>query len=304
MRWSIVVVAAVAVFVQFHNQLAPSYDVPRKGDAVVVTGASSGIGRAAAEHLAREGFYVYAGVRKEEHRSIYEGAANAEAVILDVTNSEHIEQLRQKVEQSGRRLFALVNNAGVTLRFPFEYTLKQQRDQLVGVNLLGVWDVTAALLPQIKKSRGRIINIGSVSGEQSAAMMSVYAGSKSALRTWGDGLRRQLKPLGVHVSTIEPGFIRTEMAATQAVDPDDSLRQRSREYEAYFTPAYMQKVRMLLDRLSESTDVTNDAVLHALTSPQPQSLYVLTLRRFMVYVCWAFPNWVADLLMHLLEKPN
>lgn len=175
-------------------------------ETVVVTGASTGIGAASARELARRGFHVLAGVRREQDADALR-APGIEPVILDITRPEHIAELAARVDSAR----ALVNNAAISVNAPVEALPLDEWRRTFEVNLFGHVAVTQALLPALLRHRGRVVNISSVGGRIAMATYGAYAGAKFALEAVSDALRRELAPLGVQVVVIEPGGVRTEM---------------------------------------------------------------------------------------------
>ena len=176
-----------------------------------MTGASTGMGAAAARELARQGFHVLAGVRRDRDADAIR-SAGIEPVILDITEPEHVEALAARVSDDPRALHALVNNAGIQVNGPVEALPMAQWRWVFEVNLFGHIAVTQALLPALLRSRGRVINISSIGGRAAMATYGAYAGAKFALEAVSDSLRREVGPLGVPVIVVEPGGVRTEMA--------------------------------------------------------------------------------------------
>ncbi len=176
-----------------------------------MTGASTGLGAAAARELARRGFHVLAGVRRDADGDAIR-SAGIEPVILDITKSEHVEALAARVAGDPRALHALVNNAGIQVNGPVESLPMAQWRRVFDVNLFGHIAVTQALLPALLRSKGRVINISSIGGRAAMATYGAYAGAKFALEAVSDSLRREVGPLGVPVIVVEPGGVRTEMA--------------------------------------------------------------------------------------------
>ena len=177
---------------------------------VVVTGASTGIGAASARELARRGFHVLAGVRRDRDADALR-APGVEPVILDITQPDHIAELAARVGSQAGSLRALVNNAAIQTNAPVETLPLDEWRQLFEVNLFGHVAVTQALLPALLRHSGRVVNISSVGGKVAMATYGPYAGTKFALEAVSDSLRRELAPLGVQVVVVEPGGIRTEM---------------------------------------------------------------------------------------------
>jgi NAD(P)-dependent dehydrogenase (short-subunit alcohol dehydrogenase family) len=179
----------------------------------VVTGASSGIGLATAQELARRGFHVLAGVRKQQDADRL-SAKNIEAVILDVTDDEQVAALADRVakDPEGRCLGVLVNNAGVTLNAPAETIPLDEWRRHFDVNFFGQVAVVQALLPAlISGGDGRLVNVSSVGGRVAFPIQGAYASGKFALEGFSDVLRREVGRFGVKVIVIEPGNIATSM---------------------------------------------------------------------------------------------
>ncbi len=180
---------------------------------MVVTGASTGMGAATAKQLARQGFQVLAGVRRAEDGDRIRGAG-IEPVILDITQADQIEALAARItaDPNRRALRALVNNAGIGQLGPVEILSIDQWRRMFEVNLFGHIAVTQALLPALRRSQGRVINISSVNGKVAMAGYGAYAGVKFAVEGMSDSLRQELKPQGVPVIIVEPGGVKTEMS--------------------------------------------------------------------------------------------
>ncbi|MDA0185473.1 SDR family oxidoreductase [Solirubrobacter phytolaccae] len=224
--------------------------------SVLVTGASSGIGRATALALAQRGFTVYAGTRSELD---YAGVT---PVTLDVTNADHVEALREL------ELDALVNNAGIAVIGPLEtLPLDQLRHQLE-VNTIAQLAVIQACLPSLRRTRGRIVNVSSISGRVALPLYGPYAASKFALEALSDTLRRELRD-DVHVSLIEPGAVATP------------IWHRTLEASEMPTGRYAQLAERLRGMALESAEsgmpasVVAYAVVEALTAERPRTRYVL-----------------------------
>jgi NAD(P)-dependent dehydrogenase (short-subunit alcohol dehydrogenase family) len=171
----------------------------------LVTGASSGIGQACAARLARNGWRVLAGVRRE-------GTApqGTEEVILDVTDPPQLQL---------DRLDGLVNNAGVAVAGPLEFLPAEELRRQLEVNVVGQLRMVQLVLPALREAQGRIVNIGSISGRSALPFLGAYAMSKFALEAMTDALRVELRPWGVRVAIVEPGTIKTPMWTRERPDP-------------------------------------------------------------------------------------
>ena len=236
------------------NAATPAEPEARK--VVVVTGASTGIGRKITERLAASGFFVFAGARKEADLRELDAIENVDAVRLDVTKPDEIAAAVEAVRKSGRGLYGIVNNAGVAIVGPVLETKDEDFDFLFDVNVYGPFRVTKAFGPLVVESKGRIVNIGSISGILSAKDLSAYSMSKHAIEAFTDSLAAEVAPLGVQVSVIEPGNYRSEIGSSAAKRA--GVTNRLADRSQYKEP-----------------DEVADAVLRALTAPVPQRRYMV-----------------------------
>ena len=182
---------------------------------IVITGASTGIGRATVLHLDRLGYRVFAGVRREADADALrnESSDRLTPVFLDVTNIGSIEAAAKTVsaEVGERGLAGLVNNAGVSLGGPLEFVPLDELRRQLEVNTIGPIAVTQHFLPLVRQGRGRIVFVSSINGRISAPTHGPYSASKFALEALADALRMELTPSGIHVSVIEPGAIKASI---------------------------------------------------------------------------------------------
>jgi len=179
---------------------------------VLVTGAGSGIGRKITEQLAAEGYFVYAGARKDEDLRNLRAIKNVQPVRLDVTKPQEINAAVTTVTQGGRGLYGLVNNAGIATTATVLETKMSEFDAVMSVNVYGPWQMTRAFAPLILASKGRIVNISSINGLDAPARLGAYSMSKHAVEALTDSLEEEMAPLGVHVSVVEPGTFKTDIA--------------------------------------------------------------------------------------------
>ena len=182
-------------------------------ELVVVTGASTGIGAATARELALKGFHVLAGVRRDVDADSLR-TDGIEPHILDITVESHVDAIADRVARDPRRrpLRALINNAGFQINAPVETLPMTEWRRLFEVNLFGHVAMTQALLPDLLRSTGTVVNISSVGGKVAMATYGPYAGTKFALEAVSDALRREVAEFGVKVVVIEPGAVQTEIA--------------------------------------------------------------------------------------------
>lgn len=183
--------------------------------AVLVTGCSTGIGRAVVIKLADTGFLVYAGVRKAE--DIVElsqlGIDNLVPINLDVCDDDSINHLCERLQQDlgGQGLYGLINNAGVAQVSPLEFIGRQQLEVQMETNLCAPVLLTARLLPLLRQAKGRVINISSGAAIFAAPFLGVYSATKSALESISEALRVELRNSGVQVVIVQPGFVRSDI---------------------------------------------------------------------------------------------
>ena len=179
---------------------------------VLITGASTGIGRATALHLDGLGYTVFAGVRKTGDSEALAQASSPRLtpVALDVTLERTIAEVVAKISAStGGTLHGLINNAGLSLNGPLELLPREGVRSLFEVNVLGLLAVTSACIPLLRRGRGRLVNISSGHGLLAIPDKSAYAASKAAVEAISDSLRLELRPFGVHVSDLVVGKVDT-----------------------------------------------------------------------------------------------
>jgi NAD(P)-dependent dehydrogenase (short-subunit alcohol dehydrogenase family) len=252
----------------------------RRKAAVLVTGASSGIGYATAIRLARRGAFVFAGIRRQADGEtlVREGSERIRPMLLDVCDPASIEAARAKIASIREiRLDAIVNNAGIALGGPLELLPSEELRRQFDVNFFGPIELIRAFLPHLRECRGRIINVSSVGGKLALPMLGAYSASKFALEAASDALRVELQPLGVSVSVVEPGNVRTAIWRRSC---DASLRILDRA-PAEGRIAYDPMVRRVLELVQRAQDegIAPDRVAQvierALFARRPRARYVV-----------------------------
>lgn len=248
---------------------------------VVITGASTGIGRACALHLDQLGWRVFAGVRKAADGEALRAEASGRLVplMIDVTDARSIERAREEVAagtgQGG--LWGLVNNAGVSVPAPLELVPLQEFREQLEVNVTGQLAVTQAFLPMLRSSGGRIVFMGSVLGRVSVPLLGAYCVSKYALEAMVDALRVELLPWNIDVAIVEPGSVASRIweKGHAAADVFEA-RLDARGHELYG-----RAFRALRDSTKESearglppVEVAK-VVAHALSAKRPKTRYVV-----------------------------
>jgi len=283
-----------------HAEVGEGESMAHKG-AVVITGASTGIGEACALHLDTLGFRVIAGIRKAADGESLRRRASARLVPvrLDVTDQMEISEAVRQVSEvlEGGALAGLVNNAGIVVGGMLEFLPLDALRRQLEVNVIGQIAVTQAFLPHLRKARGRIVNIGSLSGLISSPFTGAYAASKFALEALTDALRMELRPWNMHVALVEPGFIQTAITR-KSLDAAEELR-------AGLPPEALQlygpAMRTACDAIEReaaqgsSTAVVVKAVVHALAARRPRTRYIVGPRsRFQVGLGRALPDRWRD----------
>jgi NAD(P)-dependent dehydrogenase (short-subunit alcohol dehydrogenase family) len=278
--------------------------------AVVVTGASTGIGNACALHLDSLGFQVFAGVRRPEDadRLRAAGSGRIEPVRIDVTDADSIEAASAQVgEAVGERgLAGLVNNAGVAVPGPLEFIPIDELRRQIEVNLIGQVAVTQALMPQLRAARGRIVNIGSVGGRVALPLLGPYAASKHAMEGLTDSLRRELRPWGIEVSIVRPGPIATEIWERGNATADELLA-RMPEAAGPYGPAIEAARASAAKRARGAIPprAVAEMVAHALTADRPRTRYLVGPRaRLMVALAIVLPDRWFDALVERATRPR
>ncbi len=245
--------------------------------AVLVTGASTGIGRKITEVLAAKGYFVYAGARKQKDLDALNAIENVQSIRLDVTIQEEIDAAVQTVRDGGRGLYGLVNNAGVGIGGPLIEVDEKDVRWLFDVNIFGVFKVTQAFAPLIIESKGRITTIGSIAGTLSGPMYGPYSMSKFAMEAYTDALAPEMERFDVQVSVIEPGNYRSDISKTG--------RERSGSLDAAklnspYVEEYQARLEGSADRSQyKDPDEVADAAMHALFADDPKARYMVVPNR-------------------------
>lgn len=272
---------------------------------LLISGCSSGIGRACALHFAGRGYRVFACVRKEADAAslrVADPSGKLEPLMLDVTDTSQlasvVAELAGRLGQQG--LTGLVNNAGVGNGGPLEFQDPDEVRHTFEVNVMGPLRLSQALLPLLRTARGRIINIGSMAGKVVVPMNGSYSISKFGLEAFSDALRQELQPHGVRVALVEPGPIATPMISGAQEKGDSHLAALPPEATEYYGERMARLLAQLADieRKAPSPAVVVRAVEHALESAKPKARYVVTRdAKVLIFLRWLLPDRALDFLV-------
>jgi NAD(P)-dependent dehydrogenase (short-subunit alcohol dehydrogenase family) len=248
--------------------------------SVVVTGASTGIGRATALRLDAAGWRVFAGVRKEADAESLRAEASERLtpVTLDVADDEVIASAAQLLgtELADTGLDGLVNNAGISLPSPLETMPIEDFRRQIDVNLTGQVAVTQAMLPLLREARGRVVFISSIGGRIAFPFTGAYHAAKFGIEAVGDVFRRELRRTGISVSIVEPGSIATDIW-DRGEQASDEITGRSPRQDALYGDAiekYRKTVRGVADRGIPPAKVAG-VIEHALSANRPRTRYLV-----------------------------
>jgi len=276
--------------------------------SIIITGASTGIGEAIAVHLAKQGYKVYAGYRKEaDAEKLKLACGNIVPVKLDVCSAEEIENVRLLVEKNEKECIALINNAGIAVAAPLEGVPMEDFRKQLDINVHGLLMTTQAFIPILRKTKGTIIHIGSIAGKVSAPFLGPYSASKFAVEAISDALRMELRPWGIKVICVEPGSIQTpiwDKSLEASTDMENrisedikslyqqqilTIRKMSKKIEARGIPA--QKVAEVVEKIIKSSN--------------PKARYVIGLdAKIQKILKWLLPDkWLDKILCKNLRLP-
>ena len=241
--------------------------------AVLITGASTGIGRNMAETLAKEGYFVYAGARKQADIDALSAIDNIEGIRLDVTVQEEIDAAVDHVRSEGRGLYGLVNNAGVAVIWPLTEVDEEDMQFQMDVNVFGPYRVTKAFAPLIIESKGRITTTGSISGILAGTLSGPYAMSKHAIEAFTDSLASEMAKFDVAVSVIEPGNYGSAIV-------DNLARRMERRGQSLAGSMFKEEMNEMLEGFENYTeakppDEVSAALVEFLTDDNPKIRYMV-----------------------------
>lgn len=280
------------------------------GRGVLISGASTGIGRACALELAKRGVLVFAGVRRPEAGEALRTQSEGRIVPLplDVTDAESIAAAVERVAETNgeRALSALVNNAGIVVAGPLEFLPPAALRTQFDANVFGTVALTQACLPLLRAGHGRIVNMSSIVGRFASPLLGPYAASKFALEALSDSLRRELAPWGIPVSVIEPGKVATPIWEKSAAAAETLIEGFPAEATAYYGPAIERSKQRALkaSRTGIPAEAVAAVVFAALTADRPRTRYLVGRdARIGALMARFLPDRVLDLYVRRTRSP-
>ena len=268
LKLAVTLAAAIVLFA------APETTFAEQKESILVTGASTGIGRNLAESLAEKGYHVYAGARKHKDLAELDAIDNITAVQLDVTKQDQVDAVAAMIKDKGTGLYGLVNNAGVGGGGEVVDTPVEDQSFVYDVNVEGVYRTTQAFAPFIIESKGRIVTTGSIAGTISAFPgFSAYAGSKHWIEAYTDSFAMEMEPHDVWVSVVEPGNYKSNIRRTSVSREMEKVKSSLGEVPEEMKKAYEATAERELS-YKEPDEVT-EAFFHALFDEKPLRRYVV-----------------------------
>ncbi len=269
--------------------------------AVVVTGASTGIGKTCALHLDKLGFQVFAGVRKQVDAEILKSQASARLtpILLDITDVASIAAAAEIVTNAvgSLGLWGLVNNAGTAVISPLECLPIAELRQQIEVNAIAQIVVTQTFLPLLRRSQGRIVNIGSIIGKMAMPFLGANCASKFAMEAFTDVLRMELKPWGISVSIIEPSYVVTPIWEKAVATTNKAIKdlppQAKDLYGSTLAAACESAIKSA--KTGVSAELVAEAVVNALTTKRPKTRYLVGQEaKFLAVMIKFLPDRIRD----------
>ncbi len=269
---------------------------------ILISGASTGIGRASAVHLARLGHSIWAGVRSQKSFDDIKklNVKGLKPIFLDVVDEKSIGDCISQIKKEAGILHGLVNNAGIVIGGPIEAVTMEEWRQQFEVNVFGQIRVTQLCLPLLRESKGRIVNTSSIAGRLASPFMGPYSASKFAFEAVSDSLRREVSRQGVFVSLIEPGPIATPIWEKSLNTAKKSVHKYSPEIQEIYgrSMAKFQERVSTAEKRSSPVSVVVKAIEHALLSRSPRIRYPVGRGiKLLSYVANTMPASLLDRVM-------
>jgi len=268
--------------------------------AVLVTGASTGIGKKITEVLARKGYFVYAGARKEKDLKTLNMIKNVQSVKLDVTKQDEIDAAVRLVTEAGRGLYAVVNNAGVGMSAPLIEANESDLNFIFNVNIYGPYRITKAFAPLVIESKGRISTIGSIAGTLTVPFLGPYSMTKHAMEAYSDALAMEMAKFDVQVSVVEPGNYNSAISKSNL----KRLKAKNGNYEnSLYKDDYEKQLAGDGNRdQHKEPDEVADAVVHALFSEKPKHRYMVVPNK--KEATWTITQSMRKMIQQNYDQPH
>ena len=259
-------------------------------EVCLVTGASSGIGKDISEKLISNGYVVYAVARRVERLKELE-SLGAKVLFFDLRDESSIKSVVDRIISEAGKIDVLINNAGVGLLAPVKETPIEKVREEFEVNFFGPLKLTQMVLPyMIKRKRGKIINISSVSAKVSILMYGWYSASKAAMEMVSDALRMEVKPFGIDVIVVEPGSIKSEWYKNATRYLDEITK--GTYYEGVANHIIKNMVKRQEGKLP-SPEVVSKAILNIVKARNPKPRYILTSEaKLILFLKWILPEQI------------
>ena len=258
---------------------------------VLVTGASSGIGKATAKRLAADGYHVFAAARRVEKMTDLK-SAGITVLPLDITQEESVKSLVETISTQAGRLDVLVNNAGYGSHGALEAVSLEEARYQFEVNVFGLMSLTQLILPIMRKQQvGKIINVSSMVGKVSVPMTGWYSASKHALEALSDALRLEVQQFGIKVVVVEPGGVKTEFndIAIKRINQTSSLDAYQSWIDAW------SKLLESSNQTSAEPEVIAEVIAKAVEAKQPKTRYAAPFEsKFFLFLKWLLSDRLFD----------
>ena len=242
-----------------------------KGKVVIITGASSGLGEAAAKHLSEQGATIVLGARRADRieqlaKEINDKEGKALAVAVDVTQREQVKKLADAAVEQFGRVDVILNNAGIMPLSTMDNLHVEEWDKMIDVNIKGVLNGIAAVLPYMMEQKsGQIINTSSVAGHKVFNGSAVYSATKYAVRALTEGLRMEVKPYNIRTTIVCPGAVKTELLE-HITDAD--VQQANKDYVGAVGISPDSFARVVAFAISQPEDVDINEIIFRPTSQE------------------------------------
>ncbi|CAF0749878.1 unnamed protein product [Rotaria sp. Silwood1] len=291
---------------RFYQYLYPSPDIDPNGKYVLISGCDTGFGHTLAIELDKKGFNVFASVYNKDNQASLKNKLSSRAIVfcLDITQQTQIDAAYRIVKEKTNTLHALVNNAGIDQDGLIDWITLDFMRNMMEINYFGHVAMTKTFLPLLIAKRGsRIVNLCSVAGFLAAPSMSAYCASKYAFESFSDCLRREMHPWGLHVSIIEPGYMRTPIIEGHVQTmhkmwntlPNDVQDRWGKEYLKNLMD---KRLNNIFIHFAENPIKVVQAIQHAVSNTKPCIRYKPGWQSGLIFFPLSIiPAWITDLLM-------